>query len=216
MYCRTSSVADALAMSVRSGPRVLSLQRCFGLGPAAAGNLLVAAGAADGFRLKTLLLSHLDRLDLPRDPPALETLEDGAEKETLENVELVKSIVSRVPGTGLRILALHNCGNLGPFELAAIVSLTSTFFNYYSYQKLEAYREAYRVLAEQIITENIENLFLASKFPEDIILNQFDQTSCLRFELLSLLKSLTLLIYMYRLKHAHVWRFGCLEAQPKD
>ncbi|KAG6550855.1 hypothetical protein Mapa_007469 [Marchantia paleacea] len=116
----TSSVADALAMSVRSGPRVLSLQRCFRLGPAAAGNLLVAAAAAGGFRLQTLLLSHLDRLDLPRDPPVLETFEDGTERETSEYVELVKSIVSRVPGTGLRILALHNCGNLGPFELAAV------------------------------------------------------------------------------------------------
>ncbi|KAL2645013.1 hypothetical protein R1flu_012600 [Riccia fluitans] len=115
----TSSVADALSASVSSGPRALSLQRCFRLGPAAAGNLLTSATSV-GSRLQTLLLSHLDRIDLPQDPPLLESSDDGTEKESSVDVELVKNVVSKVPSSSLRILALHKCGNLGASELSAI------------------------------------------------------------------------------------------------
>jgi hypothetical protein len=119
---RTSVVADALAVSVRSGPQALSLQRCFGLGAAAAGNLL-AASAAEGSQLRCILLSHLDRLDLPRDSPLLEIQEWN-----LSDIAKTNSIVLDSEryciGSGIRILALHNCGNLGPHELAAVVSIS--------------------------------------------------------------------------------------------
>ncbi|CAM6122767.1 unnamed protein product [Calypogeia fissa] len=114
----TSSAADALALSVRSGPRVLSLQRCFRLGPAAAGNLLAAA-AAEGSQLETILLSHLDGLDLPQEPLQLNPVRDGNDKE-IEQAEIVRSVGSSDPGAGLRILALHNCGSLGNSQLVAI------------------------------------------------------------------------------------------------
>lgn len=128
----TSAVADALAVSVRSGPQALSLQRCFGLGPAAAGNLLAAA-AAEGSQLQCVLLSHLDRLDLPRDPPLLE----AQESDILEAINSVGTLNTGPGcgmlgfdgrrmlgflsvGSGIRILALHNCGSLGAHELAAV------------------------------------------------------------------------------------------------
>lgn len=135
----TSTVADALAVSVRSGPQALSLQRCFGLGPAAAGNLLAAA-AADGSQLQCVLLSHLDRLDLPREPPLLDVQKFGiyqtvdevtgvAKAVNVLNAGPTRSILAvddygtlgslRI-GSGIRILALHNCGSLGALELAAV------------------------------------------------------------------------------------------------
>ncbi|KAL3698187.1 hypothetical protein R1sor_012263 [Riccia sorocarpa] len=115
----TSSVADALSAFVSSGPRAVSLQRCFRLGPAAAGSLLTSA-TSSGSRLRTLLLSHLDRIDLPQDPPLLAALDDGTERGPPEYGELVKNVVTKVPSSSLRILALHKCSNLGASELAAI------------------------------------------------------------------------------------------------
>lgn len=135
----TSAVADALAVSVRSGPQAVSLQRCFGLGPAAAGNLLAAA-AADGSQLQCILLSHLDRLDLPREPPLLEAkdfeISQGEDEEPVKDKPLGAVIVgpgrwvfamescgmlgTGITGSGIRILALHNCGSLGTPELAAV------------------------------------------------------------------------------------------------
>ena len=122
MFCRTSVVADALAVSVRSGPQALSLERCFGLGAAAAGNLL-AASAAEGSQLRCVLLSHLDRLDLPRGSPLLET-EEWNLAEDANSVDLLLDPERYGTGSGIRILALHNCGNLGPHELAAVVSIS--------------------------------------------------------------------------------------------
>eukprot|EP01018_Ginkgo_biloba_P027961 Gb_07417 [translate_table: standard] len=115
----TSFVADALAVSVRSGPRTLSLQRCFGIGPAAAGNLLAAA-AVNGSRLQCILFSHLDRLDIPRDTPLLNM--EGKCKEATEGPDLHKLNMSFFAGAGLHILALNNCASLGLFELLAVAT----------------------------------------------------------------------------------------------
>ncbi|KAI5060846.1 hypothetical protein GOP47_0023351, partial [Adiantum capillus-veneris] len=128
----TSAVADALAVSVRLGPHALSLQRCFGLCPAAAGNLLAAA-AAEGSQLHCVLLSHLDRLDLPRyaplsEVPVPDTIQPTkyvdahlscprSDPHTLHRKEL-HDIASRI--AGITVLALHNCGNLGAHELFAV------------------------------------------------------------------------------------------------
>ncbi|KAJ7544919.1 hypothetical protein O6H91_09G099000 [Diphasiastrum complanatum] len=112
----TSAVADALAVSVRSGPQALSLQRCFRLGPTAAGNLLAAA-AADGSRLHCILLSHLDRLDLPRESPLLDVQENNTVADIVVPVRSLEN-----GNSGLRILALHNCGSLGAFELATMAA----------------------------------------------------------------------------------------------
>lgn len=133
--CRTSAVADALAVSVRLGPQALSLQRCFGLCPAAAGNLLAAA-AAEGSQLQCVLLSHLDRLDLPRYPPLLEAQESDVIEASKSAGTLnaapsyyshgltrreLNNITDR--SFGISVLALHNCGNFGAHELAAVVSI---------------------------------------------------------------------------------------------
>lgn len=126
----TSAVADALAVSVRLGPHALSLQRCFGLCPAAAGNLLAAA-AADGSQLQCVLLSHLDRLDLPRyaplsEMPYMATMEatrspdtpnEGPNSHPLFRKDLYE-VSSR--NAGITVLALHNCGNLGAHELFSV------------------------------------------------------------------------------------------------
>ncbi|MCO5558215.1 hypothetical protein L7F22_011794 [Adiantum nelumboides] len=130
----TSAVADALAVSVRLGPHALSLQRCFGFCPAAAGNLLAAA-AAEGSQLQCVLLSHLDRLDLPRYAPLSEVpvpdvveagkfvdtlhLKPSFNPHTLFTKEL-HDIASRI--AGITVLALHNCGNLGAHELFSVGS----------------------------------------------------------------------------------------------
>jgi hypothetical protein len=116
----TSAVADALAVSVRSGPRALSLQRCYRLGPIAAGNLLAAA-AADRSKLQCILLSHLDRLEFPRDSLLLEMQHNEAEDAIKTKLELGKTIGNVNTGAGLHLLALHNCGGLGASELAAVV-----------------------------------------------------------------------------------------------
>jgi hypothetical protein len=115
----TSAVADALAVSVRSGPRALSLQRCYRLGPIAAGNLLAAA-AADRSKLQCILLSHLDRLEFPRDSLLLDMQHNEAEDVINTKLELGKTIGNVNTGAGLHLLALHNCGGLGASELAAV------------------------------------------------------------------------------------------------
>lgn len=117
---RTSAVADALAVSVRSGPRALSLQRCYRLGPIAAGNLLAAA-AADRSKLQCILLSHLDRLEFPRDSLLLDMQHNEAEDAINTKLELGKTIGNVNTGAGLHLLALHNCGGIGASELAAVV-----------------------------------------------------------------------------------------------
>uniref|UniRef100_A0A0D6QUM4 F-box domain-containing protein n=1 Tax=Araucaria cunninghamii TaxID=56994 RepID=A0A0D6QUM4_ARACU len=114
----TSCVADALAVSVRTGPRTVSLQRCFGVGPTAAGNLLAAA-AVNGSRLECILFSHLDRLDIPRDTPLVEA-EEGNCKET--SVCATSHWLKMSAGAGLHILALNNCAFLGLFELVAVAT----------------------------------------------------------------------------------------------
>jgi hypothetical protein len=121
---RTSAVADALAVSVRSGPRALSLQRCYRLGPIAAGNLLAAA-AADRSKLQCILLSHLDRLEFPRDSLLLDMQHNEAEDVINTKLELGKTIGNVNTGAGLHLLALHNCGGLGASELAAVVKSSS-------------------------------------------------------------------------------------------
>ncbi|KAH9305529.1 hypothetical protein KI387_009933, partial [Taxus chinensis] len=115
----TSYVADALAVSVRSGPRIVSLQKCFGIGPTAAGNLLAAA-AVNGSRLECILFSHLDRLDIPRDTPVAETNEVICKEITAcVNSHWLKMSNT---GAGLRIIALNNCASLGLFELVAVAT----------------------------------------------------------------------------------------------
>lgn len=114
-----------LVASIRTGPCSISLQRCFGLGPVSAGNLLVAAGS-EGSRLHCMLLSHLDRLDVPRmSLPQDIDQEKGSEKEVArsDSEELAKCVKSISTGAGLRILALNNCVGLGAPELASVVSL---------------------------------------------------------------------------------------------
>lgn len=115
----TSSVADTLAVSVRSGPQTVSLQRCFGIGPTAAGNLLAAA-AVNGSRLQCILFSHLDRLDIPRDTSLIET--EGNDTEAGKGLHPHMLNLSISAGVGLRILALNNCASLGPFDLVAVAT----------------------------------------------------------------------------------------------
>lgn len=115
----TSSVADTLAVSVRSGPQTVSLQRCFGIGATAAGNLL-AATAVNGSRLQCILFSHLDRLDIPRDTSLIEI--EGNNTENSKGPHPHKLNLSISGGAGLRILALNNCASLGPFELVAVAT----------------------------------------------------------------------------------------------
>ncbi|GLJ10929.1 hypothetical protein SUGI_0138210 [Cryptomeria japonica] len=115
----TSYVADALAVSVRTGPRTISMQRCFGIGPTAAGNLLAAA-AANGSRLECILFSHLDRLDIPRDISLVER-DEGICKETTMHVNSHWLKMTNV-GAGLRILALNNCASLSFFELVSVAT----------------------------------------------------------------------------------------------
>lgn len=119
---RTSGVAEALAVSVQSGPRALSLRRCYGLGPVSAGHLLAAA-ATDASRLQCIVLSHLDRLDFLQDSASLDRTDaTGIEKELVNNTQLAKSIANLSRGAGLRLLALNNCGGLGMAELTSVVS----------------------------------------------------------------------------------------------
>lgn len=102
---------------------MISLQRCFRLGPVSAGNLLAAA-ATEGSQLQAVLLSHLDGIDLPKEPVLLgpSVFHNGNSKE-IERMEIGKSVgSSESGGAGLRILALHNCGSIGSSQLAAIVS----------------------------------------------------------------------------------------------
>lgn len=115
----TSSVADTLAVSVRSGPQTVSLQRCFGIGPTAAGNLLAAA-AVIGSRLQCILFSHLDRLDIPRDTSLIEI--EGTDTETSKGLRPHKLNMGISAGVGLRILALNNCASLGPFDLETVAT----------------------------------------------------------------------------------------------
>lgn len=115
----TSSVADTLAVSVRSGPQTVSLQRCFGIGATAAGNLL-AATAVNGSRLQCILFSHLDRLDIPRDTSLIEIEGNNTETSKVPHPDNLNLSISA--GAGLRILALNNCASLGPFELVAVAA----------------------------------------------------------------------------------------------
>ncbi|KAH7437884.1 hypothetical protein KP509_05G093700 [Ceratopteris richardii] len=125
----TSAVVDALAVSVRVGPYALSLQRCFGLCPAAAGNLLAAA-AAEGSQLQCVLLSHLDRLDLPRYAPMLDQENNEATRTAgmvftgpvISSHVLIRKELHNLANwnIGITVLALHNCGNLGAHEIAAL------------------------------------------------------------------------------------------------
>lgn len=115
----TSSVADTLAVSVRSGPQTVSLQRCFGIGPTAAGNLLAAA-AVNGSRLQCILFSHLDRLDIPRDISPNEI--EGTDTETSKGLHPHKLNLSISAGVGLHILALNNCASIGPFDLETVAT----------------------------------------------------------------------------------------------
>jgi hypothetical protein len=127
-FCRTSSVADTLAVSVRSGPQTVSLQRCFGIGPTAAGNLLAAA-AVNGSRLQCILFSHLDRLDIPRDTSLIET--EGNDTEAGKGLHPHMLNLSISAGVGLRILALNNCASLGPFDLVAVVRVLYANFSHF-------------------------------------------------------------------------------------
>lgn len=130
MY-RTGAVADVLSASIKSGPISLSLQRCFGLGSSSTGNLLVAS-AADGSRLRSILLSHIDSLDIPRDDlPVLHTRANECERDmTRDDSDLAKSLGSTSTGWGLRILALNNCPGLAAYDLTCVVmsnSVSSSF-----------------------------------------------------------------------------------------
>lgn len=119
--CRTGAVADVLAASVKFGPISLSLQRCFGLG-SSTWNLLVAS-AADGSRLRSILLSHIDSLDIPRgDPSVPHTGVYKCERDvTRDDSNLAKSLGSISSGSGLRILALNNCAGLAASDLISVV-----------------------------------------------------------------------------------------------
>jgi hypothetical protein len=108
-------------MSARSGPRLLSLQRCFRLGPAAAGDLLAAA-AVEGSQLQAILLSHLDSLDIPKEPVILNSSGHFSSKDS-ERMEIPKTVGISDAKAGLRILALHNCGSIASSELVAIVRI---------------------------------------------------------------------------------------------
>lgn len=120
----SSAVADMLAASVKSGPFSISLQRCFGLRSSSTGNLLVAS-AADGSRIRSLLLSHLDSLDIPRnDLNVQQTSVDECEGElTRGDRDLLKSFESISIGSGLRILALNNCAGLAAADLISVAML---------------------------------------------------------------------------------------------
>ncbi|KAG0589865.1 hypothetical protein KC19_1G054500 [Ceratodon purpureus] len=109
----TSAVADVLAASVKSGPCSVSLQRCFGLRSSSTGNLLVAS-AANGSRMRGLLLSHVDSLDIPKSDANMQQIgDDEYEGELARGVrDLAKSFGSMSIGSGLRILALNNCARL--------------------------------------------------------------------------------------------------------
>lgn len=118
----TGAVADVLAASVQSGPISLSLQRCFGLGSSSIGNLLVAS-AADGSRLRSVLLSHIDSLEIPRtDLSAVRIGVYDCERDvTRDDSDLANSFGSITSGPGLRILALNNCAGLTASDLTSVV-----------------------------------------------------------------------------------------------
>lgn len=120
----TSAVADVLAASVKSGPLSISLQRCFGLNSTSTGNLLVAS-AADGSRLRTILLSHLDSLDIPRDDVSVSHPQDNdSDRElTRSDSDLAKCLGSISSGSGLRILALNNCAGPSVADFTAVAML---------------------------------------------------------------------------------------------
>ncbi|KAL3697793.1 hypothetical protein R1sor_011869 [Riccia sorocarpa] len=115
-----ASSANPLTKAVRSGLHSLSLQRCFRFRDPAAGELF-ASTTAVGSRLETLLLQEFDKINLPHDFPIPESLEAGQGKMSSASMEqLVKNVVSKVPGSSLRILALQKCYNLQVSELFVI------------------------------------------------------------------------------------------------
>jgi ankyrin repeat protein len=119
----TSAVADVLAASVKSGSSSVSLQRCFGLGASSIGNLLVAS-AADGSRMRSMLLSHLDSLEIPQNDPDAHTRNYECEGElTRGDGDIAKSLGSMSIGSGLRILALNNCARLAISDFISVAVL---------------------------------------------------------------------------------------------
>lgn len=121
-FYRTGAVSDVLAASVQSGPISLSLQRCFGLGSSSIGSLLVAS-AADGSRLRSVLFSHIDSLEIPRtDLSAVRIGANNCERDvTRDDSDLANSLGSISSGPGLRILALNNCAGLTASDLTSMV-----------------------------------------------------------------------------------------------
>ncbi|KAL2645012.1 hypothetical protein R1flu_012599 [Riccia fluitans] len=113
----TSFVAGPLSMSIMTGLRALSMQKCVRLGPAV-GGILLTATTADNCRLQTLLLS-LHRITLLQHT-LFESVDGGRGKSLSTYLKLVKDVVSNRPTSSLRILALNNCYNIGPSELATI------------------------------------------------------------------------------------------------
>jgi len=130
---RTGTVADVLATSVKSGPISLSLQRCFGLGSSSTANLLVAS-TADGSRLRSILLSHIDNLEFPQDDSSI--LHTGVYEcesdASRDDGDLARSLGSISCGSGLRILALNNCAGLTASNLSSVV-LSILFLLLYIY-----------------------------------------------------------------------------------
>ena len=119
----TSAAADMLAASVKSGPSSVSLQRCFGLGSSSTGNLLVAS-AVDGSRMQSLLLSHVDSLDIPQNDPNVEQTRDyECEELTRGGIDVAKSLGSISIGSGLRILVLNNCACLATSDFISVAML---------------------------------------------------------------------------------------------
>ncbi|KAL3698168.1 hypothetical protein R1sor_012244 [Riccia sorocarpa] len=111
----TSYAVGVLSKSGMTGLRALSLQRCLRLGPSA-GETLLTATTVGSSRLQTLLLSHLERVGLLQDT----LLPESTGRSISNYTKLVKDVASNEPRSSLRVLALNNCSNIGPSQLAMI------------------------------------------------------------------------------------------------